>query len=234
LVPPNRFIPVAEESGLIRPISLWVLQETCRQQQAWRRAGYPPIRVAINISATQFTYSNLAKEVAVTLARYDIEPRYLEVELTEGVVMRDTADSLRQIADLRALGVSVSIDDFGTGYSSLSYLQRLPIDDLKIDKCFVQGVDQPGSTGPLVQAIVGLAHGLNMTATAEGVETESQLAALRALGCDRIQGFLTGRPAPPEQVERFWKHAGPPVPEAEARCYPVLPPASPEPLPHVV
>lgn len=129
-----------------------------------------------------------------------MEPRYLELELTEGVVMRDIEDSARQIADLRALGVSISIDDFGTGYSSLGYLQRLPIDDLKIDKCFVQGIEQKAGTQPLVQAIAGLAHGLKMTATAEGVETENELAVLGALGCDKVQGYLLGRPAPPDVV----------------------------------
>ena len=140
--PPGRFVPVAEESGLIIPISLWVLQEACRQHRSWRRAGYPPVKIAVNISATQFMRSNLAEKVAEVLAAYEMEARYLEVELTEGVLMRDAADSAGRIAELRALGVRISIDDFGTGYSSLGYLQRLPIDDLKIDKCFVQGIDR--------------------------------------------------------------------------------------------
>jgi EAL domain-containing protein (putative c-di-GMP-specific phosphodiesterase class I) len=211
LVPPNRFIPVAEESGLIIHIGLWVLQEACRQQQLWRRAGYPPVKIAVNISATQFMRSNMAEKVAEVLAEYEMEARYLEVELTEGVLMRDAADSARQIAELRALGVRISIDDFGTGYSSLSYLQRLPIDDLKIDKCFVQGIDQAAGTQPLVQAIVGLAHGLNLTATAEGVETESELAVIQSLGCDQVQGFLLGRPAPASRWEDYWQGCAPPA-----------------------
>jgi EAL domain-containing protein (putative c-di-GMP-specific phosphodiesterase class I) len=159
----------------------------------------------VNISATQFTRSNLAETVAEILAAHEMEPRYLEVELTEGVLMRDAADSARQIGELRALGVRISIDDFGTGYSSLGYLQRLPIDDLKIDKCFVQGIDGADGMQPLVQAIVGLAHGLNLTATAEGVETEDQLAVLRALGCDQVQGFLLGRPVPADQWAEYWR-----------------------------
>ena len=201
LVLPGRFVPVAEESGLIIPMSLWVLQEACRQHRLWRRMGYPPVKVAVNVSATQFMRSNLAEKVAEVLAAHEMEPCFLEVELTEGVLMRDAEDSARQIAELRALGVRISIDDFGTGYSSLSYLQRLPIDDLKIDRCFVQGIDRAAGTQPLVQAIVGLAHGLHMTATAEGVETENELAVVHALGCDKVQGFLLGRPLPAEQMD---------------------------------
>ena len=204
MVLPSRFVPVAEESGLIIPMSLWVLQEACRQHRLWRQRGFAPVKIAVNVSAIQFARSNLAEEVAEVLAQHDMAPRYLELELSEGVLMRDIEDSARQIADLRALGVSVSIDDFGTGYSSLGYLQRLPIDDLKIDKCFVQGIEPPANTQPLVQAIVGLAHGLQMTATAEGVETENQLAALGALGCDRVQGYLLGYPAPPDHWESAW------------------------------
>ncbi len=205
LILPGRFIPVAEESGLIIPISFWVLQEACRQHQIWRHAGYPPVKIAVNISATQFMRSNLAEKVAQVLAAHEMEPRYLEVELTEGVLMLDAQDSARQIAELRALGVRISIDDFGTGYSSLGYLQRLPIDDLKIDKCFVQHIDQNARMQPLVQAIVGLAHGMKLTATAEGVETGDELAVLQALGCDQIQGYLLGRPAPAEHWNTHWK-----------------------------
>ena len=215
LVLPGQFIPVAEESGLIIPISLWVLQEACRQHHAWRRAGYPPVKIAVNISATQFMRSNLAEKVAQVLTAHEMEPCYLEVELTEGVLMRDAQDTARQIAELRALGVRISIDDFGTGYSSLSYLQRLPIDDLKIDRCFVQNIDRNASMQPLVQAIVGLAHGLNLTATAEGVETEDELAVLQTLGCDQIQGYLLGRPAPALHWEDQWQVGRDSSPAAE-------------------
>lgn len=204
LLPPGRFIPVAEESGLIIPISLWVLQQACRQHRLWRQAGYEPVRIAVNISATQFLRSNLTETVAEILSAHHMEPRYLELELTEGVLMRDAGDSARQLAELRALGVRISIDDFGTGYSSLHYLQRLPIDDLKIDKCFVQGIHRADGTGTLVAAIVGLAHGLHVTATAEGVENEKELAALGALGCDRVQGFLLARPQPADYWDAQW------------------------------
>jgi diguanylate cyclase (GGDEF)-like protein len=204
LVQPGRFVPVAEESGLIVPIGLWVLREACRQHQAWRHMGYPPVKIAVNISATQFMQSNLVDKVAEALAAHEMAPCFLEVELTEGVLMRDAADSARQIAELRDLGVRISVDDFGTGYSSLSYLQRLPIDDLKIDKCFIQGIDQATGAPSLVQAIIGLAHGLKLTATAEGLETEGQLELLQALGCDKVQGFLLGRPVPAEEWENYW------------------------------
>jgi EAL domain-containing protein (putative c-di-GMP-specific phosphodiesterase class I) len=128
------------------------------------------------------------------------------------MLMRDIADSARQISDLRALGVNISIDDFGTGYSSLSYLQRLPIDNLKIDKCFVEDMQRPHSAQPLLEAVVGLAHSMKMTATAEGVETDGELAVLRALGCDQVQGYLFGRPGPPRQAEAFLLAGSSPCP----------------------
>ncbi|MFN7994817.1 MAG: PAS domain S-box protein [Bryobacteraceae bacterium] len=201
LIAPNQFVPIAEESGLIIPISIWILGEACRQHQSWRRAGHPPLAVAVNISAIQFTHTNLASHVQEILSTHHMQPRYLELELTEGVLMRDIEDSIRQIAELRDLGVRISIDDFGTGYSSLSYLQRLPIDDLKIDRSFIEGLDLSADKQALVQAIIGLAHGLKMTATAEGVGTEGELAILDALGCDRMQGFFLGEPVPPSQLE---------------------------------
>ncbi|MFN7993110.1 MAG: PAS domain S-box protein [Bryobacteraceae bacterium] len=211
LVPPGEFIPLAEESGLVIPFSIWVLREACRQHQMWREHGFAPVKIAVNVSAIQFARSNLARSVAQILEEYGVEARYLELELTEGVVMRDIADSARQITDLRELGVSISIDDFGTGYSSLSYLQRLPMDDLKIDQSFVRGIEQPSTTQPLVKAIVGLAHSMKMTATAEGVETEKELAVLAALGCDKVQGYFLGKPASAERLADSWR----------ARVYPV-------------
>ena len=203
LLLPGRFISLAEDSGLIIPMSVWLLDEACRQSRLWQDAGYPPVRIAVNVSALQFTRAHLVETVAAALHRHRIEPRFLDLELTEGMLMRDIADSAHQISDLRALGVNISIDDFGTGYSSLSYLQRLPIDNLKIDRCFVEDMQRPDSTQPLVQAVVGLAHSMRMTATAEGVETESELAVLHALGCDEVQGYLLGRPRPPRQAEAF-------------------------------
>jgi diguanylate cyclase (GGDEF)-like protein/PAS domain S-box-containing protein len=203
LLLPGRFISLAEDSGLIIPMSVWLLDEACRQSRLWQDAGFPPVRIAVNVSALQFTRAHLVETVAAALHKHRIEPRFLDLELTEGMVMRDIADSAQQISALRDLGVNISIDDFGTGYSSLSYLQRLPIDNLKIDRCFVEDMQRPSSTQPLVQAVVGLAHSMSMTATAEGVETERELAVLHALGCDEVQGYLLGRPGPPGQAEAF-------------------------------
>jgi len=203
LLLPGRFISLAEESGLIIPMSVWLLDEACRQSRLWQDAGYPPVKIAVNVSALQFTRAHLVETVAAALHKHRIEPRFLDLELTEGMLMRDIADSAQQISDLRALGVNISIDDFGTGYSSLSYLQRLPIDNLKIDRCFVEDMQRPDSTQPLLQAVVGLAHSMKMTATAEGVETERELAVLHALGCDEVQGYLLGRPGPPPHAEEF-------------------------------
>jgi diguanylate cyclase (GGDEF)-like protein/PAS domain S-box-containing protein len=198
---PRQFIPVAEESGMIVPIGSWALAEACRQNVAWQKAGGARVKVAVNVSATQFCRADFVETVAQTLAQSGLDPALLELELTEGVVMRDLEESARQMDRLRALGVSIAIDDFGTGYSSLSYLRRLPIDSLKIDRSFLKEMDRDANTMPLVQAIVTLAHGLGLTVVAEGVETRHQLEGLREVGCDRFQGFLLGGPAPPEGIE---------------------------------
>jgi diguanylate cyclase (GGDEF)-like protein/PAS domain S-box-containing protein len=198
---PGQFIPVAEESGMIVPIGLWALGEACRQNVAWQKAGGARVKVAVNVSATQFSRTDFVESVAQALAKSGLDPALLELELTESVVMRDPEESARQMDRLRALGVSIAIDDFGTGYSSLSYLRRLPIDSLKIDRSFLKEIDRDANTIPLVRAIVALAHGLGLTVVAEGVETRHQLEGLREVGCDRFQGFLLGEPAPPEEIE---------------------------------
>jgi EAL domain-containing protein (putative c-di-GMP-specific phosphodiesterase class I) len=198
---PGQFIPVAEESGMIVPIGLWALGEACRQNVAWQKACGARVKVAVNVSATQFSRTDFVESVAQALAKSGLDPALLELELTESVVMRDPEESARQMDRLRALGVSIAIDDFGTGYSSLSYLRRLPIDSLKIDRSFLKEIDRDANTIPLVRAIVALAHGLGLTVVAEGVETRHQLEGLREVGCDRFQGFLLGGPAPPEGIE---------------------------------
>jgi diguanylate cyclase (GGDEF)-like protein/PAS domain S-box-containing protein len=200
---PAQFIPVAEESGMIVPIGTWALLEACRQSAAWRRSGYPRMKVAVNVSPMQFARADFIETVAQALAQSGLEPPLLELELTENVVMRDLEESARQMDRLRALGVSISIDDFGTGYSSLSYLRRLPIDTLKIDQSFLKEIGSESSTIPLVQAIVTLAHGLGLTVVAEGVENRRQLEALRSVGCDKFQGYLLGEPLPAEAAEHL-------------------------------
>lgn len=195
-IPPSVLIPIAEESGLILPIGTRVLRDTCRQGKVWRDAGYGPLQVAVNTSAVQFARGDLAETVAATLAETGLEASRLDVEVTESVLMQDIRETARQLQELKELGVSVSLDDFGTGYSSLSYLEELPIDNLKIDRRFVQRMNGADNTRTLVESIVGLAHSLGMRAVAEGVETGAQLQHLKAMGCDRAQSFMLAGPAP--------------------------------------
>jgi diguanylate cyclase (GGDEF)-like protein/PAS domain S-box-containing protein len=205
---PQRFIPVAEESGMIVPIGAWVLAQACLQHAAWLRAGAVNVKMAVNVSAAQFSRPDFVETVAQALAESGLTPSLLELELTESMVMRDLDESARQMDRLRALGVSISIDDFGTGYSSLGYLWRLPIDTLKIDRSFLEDIDRDANTIPLVQAIVTLAHGLGLRVVAEGIETQSQMEVLRNAGCEIFQGFLLGEPRPPEAIERLLAEAG--------------------------
>jgi diguanylate cyclase (GGDEF)-like protein/PAS domain S-box-containing protein len=200
---PAQFIPVAEESGMIVAIGSWVLAEACRQGALWQHSGCPPARVAINVSATQFSRADFTETVAEALSASGLDPSLLELELTEGVVVRDLEESIHQMERLRALGVGISIDDFGTGYSSLSYLRQLPIDALKMDRSFLREIDREPNTIPLVTAIVALAHGLRLTVVAEGVENQRQLEVLRTAGCDLFQGYLLGEPVPAGVAERL-------------------------------
>ena len=195
-VPPSVLIPIAEETGLIVPIGAHVLHDTCRQGRLWRDAGYGPLQVAVNTSAVQFSRGDLAETVAATLAETGLEASHLDLEVTESVLMQDIRETARQLKELKELGVSVSLDDFGTGYSSLSYLEELPIDNLKIDRRFVQRMNGADNTRTLVQSIVGLAHSMGMRAVAEGVETAAQLEHLKSMGCDRAQSYMLGGPAP--------------------------------------
>ncbi|MFX0145687.1 MAG: EAL domain-containing protein [Candidatus Hodarchaeota archaeon] len=206
VISPTQFIPVAEESGMIVPIGAWVLEEACRQNAVWRAVGYRTVTVAVNVSPMQFARADFVETVASALRHSGLESSLLELELTESVVMRDVVESARQMERLRTLGVSISIDDFGTGYSSLSYLRRLPIDNLKIDQSFLEELEKDSNTMPLVQAIVALAHGLGLSVIAEGVETEAQMEVLRAVKCDKVQGYLLGGPLPAEAAERLLQH----------------------------
>lgn len=207
-VPPSAFIPIAEESGLIVPIGDWVLRQSCRQVRSWREAGYGALRVAVNVSACQFTCGNLAGMVAQALADTRVDGSCLIVEVTESVIMQDARGSAQQLAALQKLGVSVSLDDFGTGYSSLSYLQDLPLNDLKIDRSFVQRLPADGSAGTLVQAIGALAHSLGLRTVAEGVENQQQLDLLKAMRYDLAQGFFLARPSPPEDIQELLTRHG--------------------------
>jgi EAL domain-containing protein (putative c-di-GMP-specific phosphodiesterase class I) len=193
-IPPSRFIPIAEESGLIVPIGDWVLRQVCCQSVEWAKHSDVRLKVAINVSALQFNRIDFADNVARTLSETGADPGLIELELTESLVMSNVEDSARQMKSLKLLGVKIAVDDFGTGYSSLSYLHRLPIDTLKIDRSFVEKIAEPAGTRPIVQTIMSLARSLGMRTVAEGVETRAQLEIIRELDCDLIQGFLFSRP----------------------------------------
>jgi diguanylate cyclase (GGDEF)-like protein/PAS domain S-box-containing protein len=196
LVSPGQFIPIAEDSGLIVPIGEWVMRETCRQAYAWQQAGLPAITVAVNLSALQFQRADLLDTVSQALTGSGLAPKWLELELTESILIQDTDNALRTVRQLRAMGLRLSIDDFGTGYSSLSYLQKLAVHTLKIDQSFVRGLASDADSAAIVRAVVQLAHSLKLNTIAEGVETDFQLAFLRNQGCDQVQGYYFSRPLP--------------------------------------
>ncbi len=200
MVPPGQFIPLAEETGLIRQIDEWVLREACCQNRAWQRMGLPPIHVAVNLSGHQFRRKDLIERVGMTVDAAGIEPRYVELEITESVLMEHAAETLEIVNGLKSLGFRVAVDDFGTGYSSLAYLKRFRADVLKIDRSFVHDIATSSDDAAIVAAIVTLAQTLKMTAIAEGVESPLQRGFLHEQGCDLMQGYLFGRPAPPEAI----------------------------------
>jgi diguanylate cyclase (GGDEF)-like protein/PAS domain S-box-containing protein len=195
-VSPADFIPLAEDTGLIHPIGEWVIRQACFQNKAWQNAGLGPVRVAVNVSASQFKAGSVAQVVRAALHDSGLEAQWLEVELTESVMLGDSAAAEAQMAELRALGVSLSLDDFGTGYSSLGYLSRFPLDKLKIDQTFVRNIATEQRSAAIAQATIALAQGLSLAVVAEGVETVGQRDFLGSLGCDVLQGYLYGRPVP--------------------------------------
>ena len=191
-ISPSRFIPIAEESGMILPIGAWVLHQACQQAVDWQEAGYAAVQIAVNVSALQFGQANFVATVAAALAATGLDAKYLELELTESLVMRDVEQSSRRMSELRSLGVRIAIDDFGTGYSSLSYLRRLPADTLKIDQSFLHEIEAGQGRSQLFETIVMLAHNMGLRVTAEGVENAEQLELARQAGCDLVQGHLFG------------------------------------------
>jgi len=197
---PATFIPLAEETGFIVPIGDWVLRTACAQAKAWQEAGLPPIRVAVNLSARQFQEGRLEATVRRVLAETGLEPQFLELEITEGIMMTNHTQTVEQLHRLKALGVKVAIDDFGIGYSSLGYLKKFPIDTLKIDKSFIRDCTDVPEDAAIVKAVIALAKNLNIPVVAEGVENPRQLAFLCAEGCDVIQGYLYSPPVSAEEV----------------------------------
>jgi diguanylate cyclase (GGDEF)-like protein/PAS domain S-box-containing protein len=198
MVPPARFIGLAEETGLILPIGAWVIRTACMQNKAWQLSGLGKLRVSVNLSARQFAQHDLVASVAQALNEAQLEPQYLEIELTESLVMADVDRAIGILRELKALGVKLSIDDFGTGYSSLSYLKRFPIDVLKIDRSFVNDITVDPDDAAIVASIISLAHSLRLQVIAEGVETEAQLTYLQQHQCDQIQGYYFSRPVTAE------------------------------------
>ncbi|RMM83132.1 Sensory box/GGDEF domain/EAL domain-containing protein [Pseudomonas coronafaciens pv. striafaciens] len=201
LVPPNDFIPVLEELGLVVEVGDWVLAEACRQLKHWHQARVRVPKVSVNISARQFSDGQLGKRIAGILEQTGLSPACLELELTESILMREVEEAMHILDGLKNLGLSIAVDDFGTGYSSLNYLKQFPIDVLKIDRTFVDGLPSGEQDAQIARAIIAMAHSLNLSVIAEGVETHEQLEFLRQHGCDEVQGYLFGRPMPPGQFE---------------------------------
>ena len=201
VIPPSKFIPIAEECGLIGALGAWVVREACRQARAWQLDGLPPLRIAVNLSASQFRQGDIVSIIRDALDAVGLDARYLEVELTESVVMSDPEESIAILEKLSTMGVLVSIDDFGTGYSSMSYLRRFPIDKIKIDRGFISEAMSKPDDASIVRAIVSLAHNLRLKVVAEGVESTEQLEFLKSLGCDQYQGYHYSPALPPSEFQ---------------------------------
>ncbi len=198
-IPPWAFIPLAEETSLVSTLGEWVLEMACRQVQRWQDQGLPAVPMAVNLSPRQFTHASVVDVVARVLRRTGIAPELLELEVTENVLMDHVGSAAASLAELRAMGVRCAIDDFGTGYNALTYLAEMPVDVIKIDRSFVHRIDAGSSGGPIVGAVIALAHGLGITVVAEGVETDAQLQFLDAHQCDQVQGFRFSAPLPPDE-----------------------------------
>jgi EAL domain-containing protein (putative c-di-GMP-specific phosphodiesterase class I) len=203
LVSPGEFIPLLEETGLIVSVGEWVVAEACRQLRAWNDAGAKPLPIAINISGRQFATRDVGDMVKRVLDEHGTDPRYIELELTESVLMVNTEEAVRTLGYLKGLGLALSIDDFGTGYSSLAYLKRFPIDSLKIDRSFIDQVTTDVGDATITRAVIGMAHNLGLNVIAEGVETLEQLDFLVANACDEAQGQYFSMPVPPSEILRF-------------------------------
>ena len=205
-VSPGRFIPIAEALGLMPEVGNWVLNEACRQLRVWLDQGRSGFTVAVNFSAQQLQRPEVVEQVREALARHRVPGRMLEIELTESSLMENVERAQGRLAELKALGLSLSLDDFGTGYSSLSYLKQFSLDKLKIDRSFVQDLPQSTDDAVIARTIVAMSHQLRMLVAAEGVETEEQAVFLREIGCDELQGYHFGRPVPASEIDQLFPH----------------------------
>jgi EAL domain-containing protein (putative c-di-GMP-specific phosphodiesterase class I) len=202
-VSPTEFIPLAESTGLINTIGHWVVENVCQQLKIWHDAGIDYLTTSVNLSALEFNRPDLITTITHALENNNLEPKYLELELTESMIMQDLNNAIFTINELQSLGVRIAIDDFGTGYSSLFYLKNLPVNTLKIDRYFIHNVAQDTQKSAITKALIEMAHNMNMQVIAEGVETEAELSFLRDNCCDAIQGFLFSRALPSMEFENF-------------------------------
>ncbi len=205
MISPGDFIPLAEETGLIEPIGEWVLRAACTQNKEWQDAGYPPVKVSVNMSARQFNKKNITELIGDILQETGLSPEYLGIEITESVIMQDVKSTIAKLKKMHKMGITLSIDDFGTGYSSLSYLKLFPIDNLKIDQSFVFNITSDSTDAAIAASVILLAHSMNLKVVAEGVETQEQLEVLRRQGCDYVQGFLFSRPVAADEFVPFFE-----------------------------
>jgi EAL domain-containing protein (putative c-di-GMP-specific phosphodiesterase class I) len=203
---PNRFIPLAEESGVIVALGEWVLREACRQNKEWQTAGMAPITVAVNVSARQFREANWVDRVEAALRESGLDPRYLELELTESLLMHDVEYAVATMRRLQAIGIGLAIDDFGTGYSSLTALKSFPVTRLKIDQSFIRSLPDDQNDRSIAKAVISLGQQLNLKVIAEGVETAAQLAFLTNNKCDEVQGFHFSKPVESSVVAEMLKN----------------------------
>ncbi|MBB6213973.1 diguanylate cyclase (GGDEF)-like protein/PAS domain S-box-containing protein [Anaerosolibacter carboniphilus] len=203
MVSPVKFIPIAEETGMIMAIGEWVLREACSQSKKWREAGYPSIGFGVNLSAQQFQQQDLVEMIHSIILENELEPQHLELEITESLAMKDLEHTVDILKRLRSLGIKIALDDFGTGYSSLNYLKQLPIDTLKIDKSFVNDITMGSNEEAIAKSLITLAHSMSLIVTAEGIETKDQYMFLQEQCCDKAQGYLFSKPLPPDALERL-------------------------------
>jgi EAL domain-containing protein (putative c-di-GMP-specific phosphodiesterase class I) len=200
-IPPSTFIPIAEQTGLINPIGEWVLRTACRQNKTWQELGFKPLRIAVNISVEQFRSGNLVQVVKECLKETELQPHYLELEITESIAMEEGNYIVKALHELQTLGVTISIDDFGIEYSSLSRLKDLPVEKLKMDMQFIRGIAVNSKDESIISVIIHLARSLGLKVIAEGVETEIQLDFLTKEDCDEVQGYYYYKPMSREEVE---------------------------------
>jgi EAL domain-containing protein (putative c-di-GMP-specific phosphodiesterase class I) len=211
LLAPDQFVSIAEDCGLILPIGRWVLREACRQARAWLQMGLPPITVAVNMSALEFRAKDFLENICATLYDTGLEPRYLQIELTESILMRDSKSANIVLHALADIGVTLAVDDFGTGYSSLSYLKQFPVDTLKIDQSFVRQMTSNPDDAIIVSTVISMGNSLKKLIIAEGVETQGQYELLRAQQCDEGQGYYFSHPQEPEALASLLKTGLPPL-----------------------